>query len=188
MDKIALFDLDGTLANYDQAMARDLASLASPGEPTYNFHDHPPQYLENRMDLIKLKPNWWLELEEFQLGFDVLKASITIGYNIHVLTQGPLTKPNAWEEKLQWSHQHVLPLCQEAGITITRDKSLVYGRVLVDDYPPFMLSWLKHRPRGLGIMPASEENRNFVHPQVVRYDGTNLNEVVRELRSAYERA
>jgi len=39
--------------------------------------------------------------------------------------------------------------------------------------------WLSWRDRGLVIMPANEGNKNFSHPQVIRYDGSNL-EVVKK--------
>lgn len=62
-------------------------------------------------------------------------------------------------------------------ITITRDKGLVYGKVLVDDYPGYIERWLKWRKNGLVIMPASKSNKDFKHEQVIRYDGSNLEEV-----------
>jgi hypothetical protein len=62
-------------------------------------------------------------------------------------------------------------------VTITHDKGIVYGAVLVDDWPEYVTSWLEHRPRGLVIMPAHNHNVGFAHSQVVRYDGTNLDEV-----------
>lgn len=54
---------------------------------------------------------------------------------------------------------------------------LRYGAVLVDDWPEYIRRWLENRPRGLVIMPAHEHNAGFNHPNVVRYDGTNKDEV-----------
>ena len=68
-------------------------------------------------------------------------------------------------------------LGEDVDFTITRDKGLVYGKVLVDDYPQYIERWLKWRERGLVIMPANESNKYFNHQQVIRYDGTNLEEV-----------
>jgi len=64
---------------------------------------------------------------------------------------------------------------------------MVYGKFLYDDYPDYMLKWLEHRPRGLGIMPANRANQGFQHAQVVRWDGTNLDEVAARLRAAHKR-
>ena len=78
---------------------------------------------------------------------------------------------------------HNKNLGKDIDITITRDKSLVYGKVLVDDYPAYAERWLKHRSRGLVIMPANKDNREYKHPQVIRFDGSNLAQV----REAMER-
>lgn len=74
-------------------------------------------------------------------------------------------------------------------ITITEDKGTVYGRFLCDDYVPFLEAWLAHRRRGLGILIATEnqQNRQFHHPNVVRYDGANIQEVKHWLTRAFHR-
>ena len=72
-------------------------------------------------------------------------------------------------------------------VIITRDKGLVYGKILVDDYPGYVERWLEWRPRGTVIMPANEENKNFSHQNVIRYDGSNLNEIKEAIKSTKER-
>ncbi|HLD01034.1 MAG TPA: hypothetical protein VJC39_04780 [Candidatus Nanoarchaeia archaeon] len=187
-DNIALFDLDGTLADYDKAMRRDLDALAEPNEKIYPLYGPGiPDYIEERMDQIKRQPGWWSNLEKYPPGFEILRVCLDMGYKIHILTHGPLSKAFAWKEKVEWFHQHIIPVVPNADITITRDKGLVYGKVLVDDYPPYMERWLKNRPRGLGVMPVNDLNKLFSHPNVIKYDGTNLELVVQNLRQAYDR-
>ena len=48
-----------------------------------------------------------------------------------------------------------------------------------------MSLWLSNRPRGLGIMPVNDYNKYFEHPQVIKWDGTNLDEVLRGMNIAY---
>ena len=98
-----------------------------------------------------------------------------------ILTQGPKKNPASWSGKKKWIDKN---LGQDVDITITRDKGLVYGKVLVDDYPGYIEKWLQWRERGLVIMPANELNKYFVHPQVIRYDGTNLNEIAIAMEKA----
>ena len=57
----------------------------------------------------------------------------------------------------------------------------------MDDYPDYALRWLEWRKRGLVIMPAHEYNKDFKHPNVIRYTGENLEEVKRGLEKAYKR-
>ena len=186
-DTIALFDLDGTLANYDAAMRRDLRALAGPEEQEYSLYSHLPEHIQRRRDAISRQEGWWLNLEKLTYGFDILEECLEVGFTIHILTKGPDSKPRAWGEKLEWVHRHVRPLAPSAAITITQDKSLVYGKVLVDDFPPYMTSWLNHRPRGLGVMPMSEQNKDFQHTNVLHYTGTNLPEVREKLERAFKR-
>lgn len=165
---IALVDMDGTLADYNGAMTRDLAQLADPevladlGD--LDFLERKP-HMKARMDLIKRQPGWWAGLAKLPQGFQILDILRQLEYRIHILTRGPKTNINAWTEKAAWIRQHVPDY---KGLTITLDKSLVYGKVLVDDWPPYVKGWLKHRPRGLVIMPDQPWNQGYEHPQVIR--------------------
>lgn len=187
-DKILLVDLDGTLADYDGELKRGLARLRSDtDDPCFyvNFDDYSnPAWLNARIDLIKKQTNWWLNLPKIECNFKVLKAAEEIGFKIHVLTQGPKRTASAWIEKLLWCQKH---LGENVDITITRDKSLSYGRILMDDYPKYMDNWLKYRPRGLGIMPINGYNVKYNHPNVVKFDGNNLSEVIMAMQKAYDR-
>ncbi len=181
-DKIALFDLDGTLADYDGQLLKDLQQLASPYEPPPELYAKIP-YLEARRHMITSQVRWRLKLGKFQLGWDVLEVAKEIGYSISVLTKGPSSKHAAWAEKIEWCNHHLAGYID--GVTITHDKGLVYGAILVDDWPDYATRWLEHRPRGLVIMPASGHNEGFTHPNVVRYDGTNLDEVKAQMLARF---
>lgn len=204
-EKICLVDLDGTLANYEGAIRRDLSlslsSLELQNEELLNkIRDGDLQELERtdagikaRMEAIKAKPGWWEELAVLQDGFIVMAMANEMGFQIHILTQGPRRAGSAWSQKFAWYQKHVQSCIPEASITITRNKGMVYGRVLVDDWPEYILAWLKHRPRGVVIMPDRTYNRHFEHPQVIRYryvdyiNSPNDNEVRNALKSAFER-
>lgn len=56
-EPVALFDLDGTLADYDKALKRDMIAQQSPTEPSYAGvpDDKAPGYLRNRAKLIHMK-------------------------------------------------------------------------------------------------------------------------------------
>lgn len=183
---IGLFDLDGSLADFDKSMLSTLAELKYPGEPDILSVQEGYQipWVKARMELISRQPNWWFELEPIEMGFRVLELAKEIGFQIHVLTQGPKNKPRAWKEKVEWCQKH---LGNDIDIHITRNKGMVYGRFLYDDYPNYMIRWLEYRPRGLGIMPVNSENKSFRHPQVIRWDGTNLDEVQDRLERTFRR-
>lgn len=175
-ESICLFDMDGVLCAYEEALSSSMAFLKSPEEPEFVGvpKDDAPVYLRARANLIRSSVEWWAGLPKLQLGFDVWEIAEDLGYRRMILTQGPKRNPNAWSGKKIWIDNN---LGQDVDITITRDKGLVYGKVLVDDWPEYVLRWLKWRPRGLVIMPASRTNADFQHKQVIRYDGSNLEQV-----------
>jgi 5'-nucleotidase len=191
-DRIALVDLDGTVADYDKALGEGMRKLQAPNEPPYKDRYSggvEPDYIEARRKVITSVPGFWTGLEKLSLGFEVVEEMEKLGFGIHVLTKGPKKNSLAWMEKNDWCLKH-LP---EATVTVTGRKSLVYGRVLFDDFPPYFLSWLKVRPRGLVICLAHPWNEGFAkggdqaHPNVLRYDGTDLLELREALRRSYER-
>lgn len=170
-EPIALIDLDGTLADFDGAMAEKLSSLRSPGEDpaleVYGQEKHP--WLEARRDAIKARPGFWRSLARIPDGFAVLEMIRQVGFEIHILTKGPTKTTSAWTEKVEWCQAHV----PGVPITVTLDKGLVYGRVLFDDWPPYIERWLAWRPRGLVIMLDHPWNQGFEHPNVFRYKRLN---------------
>jgi FMN phosphatase YigB (HAD superfamily) len=174
-ENVALFDMDGTLCDYSGQLLKDLNKLTAKEEPRFigEVRDA-PDYIKKRADLIRASQEWWKNLPRLQLGWDILKVAQDLDYRIMILTQGPRNNPASWSGKKLWIDKN---LGQDIDITITRDKGLVYGKVLVDDFPEYIERWLTWRKNGVVIMPANESNRNYKHRQVIRYDGTNLEEV-----------
>jgi 5'-nucleotidase len=195
-DKIALFDMDGSLADFDGALRSILEEMRAPSEPPIpdNLWDMEREpYIKARMRAIKAVPGFWLNLEPIRMGFEVYYLAKSIGFTNEILTKGPKSHALAWAEKLQWVQKYfgtnvdVHIVSDNAEGNPSSGKGRVYGRVLYDDYPDYMLKWLKHRPRGLGIMPVTPANRDFTHPQVLRYNGLNGLEVEQVLLAAYNR-
>jgi 5'-nucleotidase len=168
---VALIDMDGTIADYDRAMKEALDELRSPGEPVYtSFSGKNEPWIEARRKLVSRVPGFWKNLPVHEAGFDVIRVLRALGYDLMVLTKGPTTKPAAWGEKVEWCRKH---LPDNTPVTITEDKSLVYGRILVDDWPEYFEPWLHYRPRGVVICPAHPWNVDAEtrHPNHVwRYD------------------
>jgi 5'-nucleotidase len=183
---IALFDMDGTLCDYQDALFRELEKLRSPKEKPFDDFHMPvlPQYIKNRMDLIRSSEAWWSTLPKYSPGWEILRMVKKIGYRVVILTQGPRRNPVAWSGKKQWIDKY---LGEDTDIIITRDKGLVYGRILVDDYPPYIKKWLAHRPRGLAVMPGHQDNISFRHPQVLPYPEVQGKRLQKLLQDAADR-
>lgn len=169
---VALFDLDGTLADYDSALDRDIRQCLPPdSDIDWRINQDKP-YIKNLIKLIRSQPDWWLNLNSLQDGFLLLNLFREYRFNINILTKGPFNHSNSWSEKVDWCRSRV----PDASITITENKSLVYGKVLVDDWPSYVEGWLAFRPRGLAILPDRPWNQGLEHPQIIRYKD-NLPEI-----------
>lgn len=178
LQPVALFDLDGTLADYDGALDRDLHSVLPPGFADSWRSNQELPYMKNLIRLIRSQPGWWTRLKKLDDGFKLLELLESKNFNINILTKGPYNHPNSWSEKVVWCRENV----PNAQIIISENKSLVYGKILVDDWPPYVEGWLKHRRRGLVILPDRPWNSGLEHPQVVRYKGEeNLPEVMQRV-------
>ena len=172
---VALIDMDGTVADFDGAMRRDLARLQSPQEvsdPSGPDDDREPPWLKARKKLIKSQPGWWRNLPEYGPGMEITALLRNQGFDLMVLTKAPWGTTQAWTEKVEWCREH-LP---DVQVTITEDKGLVYGKILVDDWPAYGIRWLTWRPRGLLIVPAQSWNTldkypTHLHPNIFRYTG-----------------
>lgn len=185
-DKIALFDMDGTLFDYEGQLRKDLEAISSPHEPKLpeNLHDAESfPWIKSRMRLIKSQQGWWKKLPPLALGWDVMSIAQQIGFAIQVLTKGPQTIHSAWSEKAECIYERL----KKCPNIVAEDKQHYYGRVLCDDYENYVLGWLEHRPRGLAIVPGHHYNVNFQHPNVIRYTGENKKEVERALKAAFNR-
>lgn len=180
-EPIALFDLDATLADFNQAMDAEMGKLAGPDETPAMWNgprDTMPEHMKARRSLIKKSPGFWENLPRVEAGFEVYGLVKSLGFEKHILTKGPDRSTNAWTEKVHWCQQHV----PDAAITISQDKGLVYGRILCDDWPAYVMRWLEWRPRGLVVMLDWPHNQGFSHPNVFRFmQGLKGEEAARQM-------
>lgn len=196
-DKICLIDMDGTLFDYEGQLRSDLKKIAGPDDPNFDEIElweeaRQQPWLKARIDLIKNQPDWWRNLPPLEIGFALRDMAFSEGFHCKILTKGPRSRPDAWAEKLRcidahFGNDHDFECA--GGTDKYPPKSGTFGRVLIDDYPDYMRGWLKHRPRGLGLMPAQRCNKGFQHPNVLVIDGSKESMILAKnaLAAAYRR-
>jgi 5'(3')-deoxyribonucleotidase len=188
MDNIALFDMDRSLVDYDEGIINSLNMIVSHDEKKITKENigqmERTRFTHERIKLIRSQTGWWFNLNPLQEGMKVLDMAREIGFQIHILTKGPKKLPTAWKEKVEWCQKHI---GENVDIHITSNKGMVYGKVLYDDYPEYMNQWIKNRPRGLGIMPSHSHNVDFQHPNVLKSNAENIEQVKIALSIAFER-
>lgn len=145
---LALLDMDGTLADYD----------ASIRDAMFSNRELQALGLDKARHLISAQPGFFLNLNPMPDGFLIMEGLRALGFSFHVATKGPRSKPLAWTEKLLWCDKYLPGI----PVTITSDKSLIRGDVLVDDWPPYVEAWLHANPNGLAIMPLRSYNDAWV--------------------------
>lgn len=159
---IAYFDLDDTLCKYSQALLDELNMLRGDDEPEIISM---PEGMYARKRAILSKESFWTSLELDQEVKKLYQAIKYLGFKTHILTAGPIQYPEAWSGKKKWVGQHF----PNVDLTITRDKSLLMGDILVDDYPKYFKGWLKSNPKSIVIYPY---NSHYVAKvtRAYRYD------------------
>lgn len=159
--KVALVDLDNTVVDHQGQLDKDIHDALGD-----NMYKVPPAVREKVGYLIKNRPGWWAALQPLPFGMSIVDVLRNIGFEIVICSKGPSRAVWAWTEKVQWVQMHM----PDAHIVLTQDKSLVYGRLLVDDWPEYIEPWLEARPRGIVLMPATKANKSFKHPRVYRLE------------------
>jgi len=180
-EPVALIDMDGTIADFDQSMRHYLSLIRSPEETKPDDYSGEDQtYVKQRHRLIKKLPGFWRNLPRLQAGFDIVNTLMALKFRCNILSKGPRKSTAAWQEKVEWCEEHV----PHMPITLSEDKGLVYGKVLVDDWPAYVERWIKWRPRGLVISVAQPWNKNIekLGPNVIRYDGSQMPEIFSKLQ------
>lgn len=181
--KIALFDMDGTLADFVKGMEVAMRPLQSTDEQwDYDNYsqDQEPSYMRARRRLVKQQPGFWRELPAYEPGFTLLYMALEIGFHITVFTKVPLGQPQAAAEKIEWCKRHLDPIIGAGNYDMAQvsNKGFTYGRLLVDDWPAYIEPWLQHRPRGQVIMPAHAYNTHYKREgQVLRFATENLGDL-----------
>jgi hypothetical protein len=177
---IALIDLGGTLCDCSERLRDGLARLdGAPDPPGDGSPDVAAAHREARRRLVMAAPGFWRELPPLAVGFELLELVRELGFRVHVVTKGPHDVPAAWANKVSWCRRH-LP---GVPVIVTDSKTLIFGHVLIDDWPPYVHDWQRQWPEALAVVPVQPWNDDLpLGARVLRYDSASRVEVRDALR------
>ena len=136
-----LVDMDGVLADWDAAFAREWANdypqLASPRAELSTFDLFGPDNSEAQnaatRDLMD-KPGFYRLLVPLPVVIDAVHAMVAAGLDVVICTSPWPSNPDCASSKLDWLEGH-LGEGWACRAVITRDKTRVMGDILIDDKP-----------------------------------------------------
>lgn len=149
--RVALVDMDGVLCDYRGALDRDMAKVLGPMTLASDV-------MERIEVLVKSQAGWYRNLKPLPLGIKIYETLRDIGFQVVINSKGSRVSKNSWTEKVEWINEH---LGDNVLVNLTQAKQIVYGRVMVDDYPAHFKPWLEKRPRGIVVVPAQSWNEEI---------------------------
>lgn len=173
---VALFDLDGTLADLDRQLADDMNRIKGPDEPDFVAAlpgQKSPPHIKARKIMIFNQPDWWEQLPRYQPGWDVLEMVRQAGLQVQIASKPSMDCHDSAAQKLRWVERHL-------GKVVTHlsgDKGMIQADLLVDDWVQYVARWLELNPQGRAILPLHSWNQDFRHDRAIHYDGTNADQV-----------
>ncbi len=134
--KIILVDMDNTIVDYSSEMARQLrivygdTTITPENWDIIEYHD-----LNERRREIQSEPNFFLHLPPIEGALQALKEiAEDPRFELFVVSSPSIHSETCHSDKCMWLLQHCGANFAR-NLILTKDKTMVYGDVLIDDKP-----------------------------------------------------
>jgi len=136
---IVLIDMDGVLADFEGRVVEGLAQRGyEPLEPSrrvsFKMGDDYPERVRSTIYEICRSPGFFRSLKPIEGAVESVHEIEAAGYHVAICTSPLTSSPTGMQEKHEWASEH-LGDEYRSRIVITKDKTLVHGRWLIDDRP-----------------------------------------------------
>lgn len=164
--RIALFDMDGTLSDYDHAMLKHQRAISPDPANVEVIRDTAPSHELKLREYIWKQPGFWEEQKILSSGNQVFNLMLSLGFIPKIVTKAPYLNDNAWVEKVRWARKYY----HNVDILIlSGSRRNVYGKVLVDDNLDNVDEWLDAWEDGKALIPTRTPTYNYKHPRAMHY-------------------
>lgn len=141
MSKLILVDMDGVLCDFEHAFLAAWRAaypekpwIAVPDRRTHYLSDqYPPEEVDNIYSMWQ-RPRFFADLPEIPGGVEALKTLDRLGYDVRICTAPMRRYEHCAPEKFEWIEARFGHAWVDK-IIMTRDKTVVWGDVLIDDKP-----------------------------------------------------
>lgn len=138
---IILIDQDGPLADFEKGFLQiwkaqypDEFFVPVEKRATFYIRDEYPPELTEKVDNIYCAPGFYENLPATEGCIEALDEMLKLGHDVRICT-APLTRyDNCVLEKYKWVEKH-LGRAFTNRVILTKDKTLIKGRYLIDDKP-----------------------------------------------------
>lgn len=139
--RIILVDQDGVIADYELHLLNifhkrhpDLPRLPKAALCRFETEENYAQEFHHELEEITHEPGFFLCLPKIDGAIPALRNLLHSGFDVRICTAPKKRFKHCTTEKLLWIERHLGQGFVERTI-ITRDKTLVYGNILIDDKP-----------------------------------------------------
>lgn len=143
---IILVDMDNTICDLDGALISALSQLSqatpAPG-PVVDWQALIRQRSHFELDSktdelareIMLKPGFFANLDPMEGAVGALLELEKRGYHVVLCTSAIRESEHCVADKCAWVRRHLGPRWDREKLTISKDKTLIRGKILIDDRP-----------------------------------------------------
>lgn len=138
---IVLVDQDGPLADFEKGFLDEWRSrfpndffVPIHERKTFYVRDDYPSELRNKVESIYFSPGFYLNLPPVAGSIEGLRALVELGHDVRICTSPLSQYENCVLEKYQWVEKY-LGRDFTKRIVLSKDKTIVRGRFLIDDKP-----------------------------------------------------
>lgn len=173
-----LVDMDNTIANWDATLKSYMDSNKLPWidpnawDVTKRGYDH---ITFSQIKQVINGPEFYASLQVSDGAVETLNNLHRIGFDVKLCTSPPEENPHAIYEKRDWVHTY-LGKGWVDSIIFAHDKTIVNGKVLIDDKP--CVYGIKFDPEWKHVLFDQPYNRGLIKPRILRWEITHVLNII----------